>query len=258
MRDRVFLVVDDSAMVRMHIRKLLESIFASATVYAAENGAQALELLKNNPVDVVISDWNMPEMSGEELLYEIRKDEQTNSIPFIMMSSNDSRDFLITAIQLGATQYIVKPFSVNELEEKIRASISMLNRRKERRYAMPRHTAVIEINKKTFQGELVDLSRTGASYSCNKYDAEFSLFKNCTLELTIPDPKEKNKTCMLLGGLSGKIVRLEAKNTFHPTSTEFQAALYFNPVYMKKEVEEKLNKLIKLLASNTPDFIDND
>ncbi|MFU8819877.1 MAG: hypothetical protein ACNA74_09170 [Desulfurivibrio sp.] len=58
-----------------------------------------------------------------------------------MMTTNAGRDFIIMAIQLGVTQYIVKPFSANELEAKIRASINILNRRREQRYALPAHEA---------------------------------------------------------------------------------------------------------------------
>ncbi|RQD61839.1 MAG: response regulator [Desulfonatronovibrio sp. MSAO_Bac4] len=258
MREKRFLVVDDSGMVRMHIRKLLESIFASVTVHQAEDGHAALELLDKEKVDIVISDWNMPNMSGEELLYEIRSSEKLKNTPFIMMSTNDSRDFLITAIQLGVTQYIVKPFSANELEEKIHSCIGMLNRRREKRYALPQHVARLTIDKQTFEGTLIDLSRTGAAFTLDQFSPSFVLYKVCTLDLIVPCNRSLDKSSMLISGLNGRIVRLEAKDTFHPTSTEFQGALYFNPVNMKREVESKLNKLIKLLAGRTPDYINNE
>jgi len=70
-----------------------------------------------------------------------------------MMTTNAGRDAIIMAIQLGVTQYIVKPFSVNELETKIRASINILNRRREKRYAMPAHVASLAVGKKALSGQ---------------------------------------------------------------------------------------------------------
>lgn len=245
-------------MVRRHITNLLESIFPSYVVHSAENGEAALKILARERIDIIVSDWNMPRMSGEELLFEIRQNKAYCRIPFIMMTANDSRDFLVTAIQLGVTQYIVKPFTVNELEEKIRSSISLINRRREKRYTLPGHVAGIKIEDKKFQGQIIDLSRTGAAFSVQEYDQAFTLYKTCTLEINLTGNIRLKEPSTIIKGLTGRIVRLEARDTFNPTSLEFQAALYFPPHQMSSQVESKLNKLIKLLASRAPECICND
>lgn len=250
-----FLVVDDSETIRRLVHQSLQLIFGTDQIFLAEDGRIALEILRQEPVDIIISDWNMPNMTGEELLYQVRNNSVLKDIPFIMMTTNADRDFIIMAIQLGVTQYIVKPFSTNELETKIRASINVLNRRREKRYTLPAHVARIQVGKKAFSGQLLDLSRTGAAVTGIKYDPVVGLFKMCELEIKLLDPEGLEKETSLISGLFGRIVRLEAEDTFHPTSLDYQMALYFHPGTMERDVERKLNSLIKWLAGKTPDVI---
>lgn len=250
-----FLVVDDSETVRRLVRQSLQLIFGSEDIFLAEDGRVALEVLRQEQIDIIISDWNMPNMSGEELLYQVRNNSALKDIPFIMMTANADRDFIIMAIQLGVTQYIVKPFSSNELETKIRSSINVLNRRQEKRYTLPAHVARIQVAKKDFQGQLLDLSRTGAAISGLKFDPAVGLFKLCEVEIRLLNPQQLEQETSVISGLFGRIVRLEAADTFHPTSLDYQMALYFHPGNMERDVERKLNSLLKWLAGKAPDVI---
>ncbi|MDF1615070.1 response regulator [Desulfurivibrio dismutans] len=253
-----FLVVDDSATIRTLVDRTLRLIFAPENVFLAEDGRAALEILRSQKVDIILSDWNMPNVNGEELLYEVRNDRALQEIPFIMMTTNGDRDFIIMAIQLGVTQYIVKPFTATEMERKIRASINVMNRRQEQRYALPEHVATLRVNKKSFSGQLLDISRTGAALTGMKFDPVIGLFRMAELELKLLDPNGLEQETSLLSGLFGRIVRLEAADTFHPTSLDFQLALYFHPGTMERDVERQLGKLIKWLASKAPDVIAED
>lgn len=253
-----FLVVDDSPTIRHLVQQSLQLIFGSDQILLAEDGRIALEMLREQQVDIIISDWNMPNMNGEELLYQVRNNSALKETPFIMMTTNADRDFIIMAIQLGVTQYIVKPFSTHELETKIRASINVLNRRQEKRYTLPTHIAQVQVGKKTFAGQLLDMSRTGAAITGIKYDPVVGLFKMCEVELKLLDPQGLEKETSLISGLFGRIVRLEAEDTFHPTSLDYQMALYFHPGTMERDVERKLNNLIKWLAGKTPDVISDE
>ncbi|MDH4321257.1 MAG: response regulator, partial [Desulfobulbaceae bacterium] len=122
MRDVSILIVDDTATARNMVRSTLQNHFGTEHIYTAADGKEGLAILRQYRVDIIISDWNMPEMNGEEFLYEVRQNQATKKTPFIMMTSNDNRDFIVTAIQLGVTNYIIKPFTPNELTEKIRAA----------------------------------------------------------------------------------------------------------------------------------------
>lgn len=250
-----FLVVDDSATTRNLVRQALKSVFGNAEVCLAEDGRAALRILGEEQIDIIISDWNMPNMNGEEFLYEVRNDSAFKEIPFIMMSSNTDRDFIIMAIQLGVTQYMVKPFTTQELEKKVRSSINVLCRRRDQRYALPPHTVEIMIDRKRISGKLLDISRTGAAFSGQKFDPALGLFKTCEMALLLLDTQGQIEDVPLINGLVGRVVRLAAENTFHPTSAAFQAALYFHPGSMEREVENRLNKLLKWLAAKTPDVI---
>lgn len=111
MRDVSILIVDDTATAREMVIRALRHSFGTETILTAADGREALTVLRENRVDIIISDWNMPGMDGEELLYEVRQNQATKKIPFIMMTSNEDRDFIVTAIQLGVTNYIIKPFT---------------------------------------------------------------------------------------------------------------------------------------------------
>ena len=112
------LVVDDSRTSRMIIRQCLEIIgFQGKTFVEADNGRDALEFLKGNSFDLVVSDLNMPLVDGEVLLAEIRKNQHWNHIPFIMVtsSSNEAREKNLR--QLGANAVISKPLNPMALSQ---------------------------------------------------------------------------------------------------------------------------------------------
>ncbi len=113
------LVVDDFATMRKVIRNLLKQI-GFENVVEAENGQIAMRTLKSQKVDFVISDWNMPTMSGLELLKAIRTDEDLSSTPFLMVTAEALKENVVEAVKAGVNNYIVKPFTAEVLEEKIK------------------------------------------------------------------------------------------------------------------------------------------
>lgn len=117
------LVVDDSATMRNIIGNILEQI-GYTDILNATDGAEALEILKNNEVDLVITDWNMSVMSGLELVKCIRADETMDGMPIIMVTSESAKSEIITALQAGVNHYIIKPFTREMLSEKIAALFS--------------------------------------------------------------------------------------------------------------------------------------
>lgn len=250
-----FLVVDDSVTVRDLVRRSLKTLFGGSEVMLAEDGKAALGLLREEKIDIIISDWNMPNMNGEELLYTVRNDQDLKETPFVMMSTNADRDFIIMAIQLGVTQYMVKPFTTDELESKIRSSLNVLCQRRAKRYALPDHVAEIRLERKRLSGQLLDLSRTGVAFAGAKFDPALGLFKMCELELRLKSNDGQEQDVVMLSGLFGRIVRLEAQDTFHPTSLAFKLALYLHPGSMERDVEARLTKLLKWLAAKAPDVI---
>lgn len=110
------LIVDDSAMIRVVVKKTLSTMGVS-DVIEAEDGLKALEQFKSQEIDLVFSDWNMPNMTGLELVREIRKLNTT--VPIMMITTEGSREKVVAAIQEGVNDYLVKPFTPASLRAKL-------------------------------------------------------------------------------------------------------------------------------------------
>ncbi len=112
------LVVDDFATMRKVIRNLLKQV-GYENIVEAENGEAALSVLKSRKVDLIISDWNMPTMSGYELLKAVRADDELQKTPFLMVTAEALKDNVVQAVKAGVSNYIVKPFTAEVLNDKI-------------------------------------------------------------------------------------------------------------------------------------------
>jgi two-component system chemotaxis response regulator CheY len=112
------LVVDDFATMRKVVRNLLKQA-GYENIVEAEDGVSALRVLKSQKVDFVISDWNMPNMTGIELLKAVRADSDMSTMPFLMVTAEALQDNVIAAVKAGVSNYIVKPFTAEILNEKI-------------------------------------------------------------------------------------------------------------------------------------------
>lgn len=112
------LVVDDFPTMRRIIKNLLKDL-GFENVDEAEDGVMALEKLRNNSFEFVVSDWNMPNMDGLTMLKQIRADEKLAKMPVLMVTAEAKKENIIAAAQAGASGYVVKPFTAATLEEKL-------------------------------------------------------------------------------------------------------------------------------------------
>jgi len=117
-KDSVALVVDDFATMRRIVKNILRDL-QFKEVIEAENGSEALKVLKSSKVDLIISDWNMPIMTGIELLKSVRADNQLKGIPFLMVTAEAQKDNIVEAVKAQVSNYVVKPFSAEVLAEKL-------------------------------------------------------------------------------------------------------------------------------------------
>ena len=114
------LVVDDFSTMRRIVRNLLVELgFSNPLIQEADDGQNAIEMLRKTPVDLVVTDWNMPNMTGIELLRAIRAEPALKGVPVLMVTAENNRDQIIAAAQAGVNGYIVKPFTAITLQEKI-------------------------------------------------------------------------------------------------------------------------------------------
>ena len=112
------LVVDDMSTMRRIVKNIMKQL-GCANVEEAENGQDALDKLTAESVGFVISDWNMPVMTGIDLLRAIRADDKLKAIPVLMVTAEAQKENLVEAIQAGVSNYIVKPFTAEVLQEKM-------------------------------------------------------------------------------------------------------------------------------------------
>ena len=114
-----FLVVDDFSTMRRIVRNLLKEL-GFTNVQEAEDGVEALAKLRADTFDFVVSDWNMPNMTGIDLLREIRADAKLKHLPVLMVTAEAKKENIIMAAQAGASGYVVKPFTAATLDEKLK------------------------------------------------------------------------------------------------------------------------------------------
>lgn len=112
------LVVDDFATMRKVIKNLLKQSGYN-NIVEAEDGAEALKVLKSVKVEFVISDWNMPNMNGLEFLEAVRADPEFSGLSFLMVTAEALQENVVLAVKAGVSDYIVKPFTAEILNEKI-------------------------------------------------------------------------------------------------------------------------------------------
>lgn len=113
-----FLVVDDFSTMRRIVRNLLKEV-GITNVDEAEDGQIALQKLRSEEFNFVVSDWNMPNMTGIQLLREIRADANLKHLPVLMVTAEAKKENIVEAAQAGASGYVVKPFTAATLDEKL-------------------------------------------------------------------------------------------------------------------------------------------
>jgi two-component system, chemotaxis family, chemotaxis protein CheY len=123
--DLKFLIVDDFSTMRRIVRGLLKEMGCN-NADEAEDGAVALNMLKTNKYDFVVSDINMPNMNGFDLLKAIKAEDSLKHIPVLMVTAEARKEDIVLAAQSGAAGYIVKPFTKATLEEKVQKILQKL------------------------------------------------------------------------------------------------------------------------------------
>lgn len=118
MSNLFILIVDDSPTMRRIIKNTLERLGHRESVEAG-NGKEALQQLREHPINFIITDWNMPEMNGLEFVTELRATPEYEKIPVLMITTRGMKDDVLQAVQAGVNNYVVKPFTPETLEQKM-------------------------------------------------------------------------------------------------------------------------------------------
>ncbi|MDX2470371.1 MAG: response regulator [SAR324 cluster bacterium] len=130
-KDIQILIVDDSSATRSLVLKILRNL-GFENVDSAEDGVEALAMFDDEDYDLVISDWFMPNMSGVELVKEMRSQDDLKEIPVLLVTAEDDQDSIMEAIKVGANNYMVKPYNAKVLSEKIQKIFDFQDKKKNR------------------------------------------------------------------------------------------------------------------------------
>lgn len=122
-RNMPILIVDDFATMRRIVKTCLRQL-GFENVTEAEDGKVALQKLQANEFKLIISDWNMPNMMGIDLLRNVRSDDKFKALPFLMVTAEAQKENVIEAAKAGVSNYIIKPFTADQLEAKLSAIFS--------------------------------------------------------------------------------------------------------------------------------------
>lgn len=239
----VVLVVDDSSTARSAIINVLRDHLYCKDIIEASDGQDALRKLRQRPdIDWIFCDWEMPNMAGDELLVEIRGNPDTAHLPFIMITSKGDRDSLVTAVQLGVTSFIVKPFTAKKLVEKVFLAQGRMERRNaERTRAAKEQKITIKFSSLAdVEADLVDISLSGllmlVEHEAIRATTVFDAFQ---AKINTPHSAEALV-------LPCQIIRLEA-DPLHPSRTEtVRLAARFQP--MNEQARKNLVIYIEVAA----------
>jgi two-component system, chemotaxis family, chemotaxis protein CheY len=113
------LVVDDFATMRRIVKNVLKQI-GFRHISEADDGKSALKAMKSEKYDLVMCDWNMPEMPGIDLLNTVRADDELKDTPFVMVTAEAQKENILEAVKAGVSNYVVKPFTAETVEEKLK------------------------------------------------------------------------------------------------------------------------------------------
>lgn len=117
-----FLIVDDSSTMRRIIINTLNKL-GYKEFFEAGNGREGVDKLSTTPVDMVITDWNMPEMSGIDFIRALRANDATKALPVLMVTTNAAEDDIKEALRAGVNNYVIKPFTPETIKEKIQSAL---------------------------------------------------------------------------------------------------------------------------------------
>ncbi len=128
MSQPTILVIDDATFTRDLVKKTLRNHFAGCNIVDVNSAKRAQALMKNQSFDLIVSDWEMPEMDGEEFLRWVRSEDRHKETPFIMVTSRGEKEFVVKAIQAGVNDYLGKPFTAEELTSKVAKQLKRLGK----------------------------------------------------------------------------------------------------------------------------------
>ena len=231
------LIADSTASVRQFIKYALEDHFPGVVIEMANSGKNIQQRLESTRYDLILYEKEMSMLDGNILLEWLRKHEILKKTPLILMSADSDEESLKKAVQFGADAYLLKPFKIDNLVNKVTSVVNRLNRRKSERYVVE-GGIILKTNSQNFRGSIVDMAKEGLSGMIDRQDP-------------LPHILEKVEACIevrnkhKIEGIAGFIIRMEAVDSA-PDIKQIKVAVKFLEDLIpdkKKELEQFLSLL---------------
>lgn len=196
------LIVDDAQSMRHFARFSLEKIFSGSTVDEAINGKEAQSKMEKAQYDLVLCDWEMPDIHGDQVLKWVRSHSTLSATPFIMVSARNDKQSILKAIELGANSYVVKPYTADMLAQKITAVMDKFDRRQYERFNAC-GTVSVHVRDRVAKGSIIDLSQGGVLCTFSRKEPIPAILEKALLDIQL----ENKSKC---DGIDAFVIRIQA------------------------------------------------
>lgn len=239
MRKLNVLVVDDVASMRKFLKYGLDKSFPEISVDEAANGKEAQVKLEKEEYDLVLCDWEMPYVNGEELLTWVRNHPTLSKMPFIMVTSRSDKPSVLKAMHGGVDSYMIKPFTADGLAQKVMMLVDKADRREAERFEA--HGGInLHFRDQVARGDIVDLSMGGLFGLISRKNPLPSIFDKVRVDITLEDTQKKAE------GIEGFIIRIQAAEAFIDAENVKIAVKFLD---QSSESTDKIQQLIESLKS---------
>jgi len=239
------LVVDDPDIISKMIRPTLvkQLGFASQNIVEANTGKRALDVLNTVQIDLVLCEWNIPEISGIELLKTIRKHETLSKLPFMMVTSVSDQKCILQAAQEKVTQYVVKPFTVESFSININQALLSTEQRAHKRYQVTKSNEVtVSSNGEAYtSGKIVNFSKGGVLAKLF-VKREITIYDKLDLMIAMIDPSSGKK---IANSVQGELIRIERTADNTPKKIGYYTFMFTNVDAAQKKFLETLILLLE-------------
>lgn len=238
------LLVDDMTAARHFIKYGLENNHANLTIYEASNGKEAQAKLETEHYDLVLCDWEMPVMTGEELLRWVRNHDTLSNTKFIMITTRSEKESVLKAVQMDVNGYLVKPFTIEGLLQKMADIDNKFDRRRQERRAMSGNVT-LRFRDYESTGELMDISLGGLLAAFPRKEIIPRI-----LERIAADVKSVND--QKVAGIAGFVIRIQAADAFLDTESINVAVKFLEADAQKLK---DLKRVISTFSKSTVQYV---
>lgn len=235
------LIADSEASVRQFIRYTLQDYFSNVEIEVAPNGKNIQKRIESTPYDLIICDWGLPLLSGDELLKWLKKHETLNNVSFIMTSGNGNEKSHRRAMQLGADSFIVKPLLLENLVNGIKDVFTKLEKDRFDRRKFARFRAegklVLTCNSRNYHGKLSNISMGGLLSVFDRNGSLPQILDNVNMSIELDNKRS-------ISGLEGVIIRIQVVDMF-----ALMKQIQYGVKFADEMSVEKKKELLELIKS---------